>query len=100
PHDIAAMSGRICWPASMDVKIICLSKSSLLDKDTYMIKLVVVVLLLIAAYMLFASNEEKNMVEQKEQREEQLMQKQQEFMEQNKDISKQLQEDVDKRMQE
>lgn len=65
-----------------------------------MIKVILIVVVLLVGYLWFARGEQENVAEQKEQREEQLMQKQQEFMDQNKDLGKQLQENADNRMQE
>jgi len=65
-----------------------------------MIKWVVLVVVLIASYVWFTRAEQEKIAEQKEQREIQIMEKQRQFMEQSRDLGKQLQQDLDHRMQE
>jgi len=65
-----------------------------------MTKTILLIVALIIGYMIFSQYEQEKMVSQTEQREEHIMEKQQQFMKQSQDMSQQLQQDLDERMQE
>lgn len=64
-----------------------------------MFKLILLVMALVVGYVLFSEQEQQKVGQQKEEREVKIMQRQQEFMKESQDLGKQMQQDLDVRMQ-